>query len=68
MTGPITHSLFHLGQVYLTPDTLDYFEQAEEAPLAYMQRHVPGDFNDLATFDYEQNVLALPQKANVFSV
>jgi hypothetical protein len=59
--------LFDLGQSVATPGALDALEQAGELPLAYLFRHVTGDWGDLDPEDIEENELSLAQGFRLLS-
>ena len=59
--------LFNLGQPVATPGALDALAQAEEAPAAYLMRHVTGDWGDLPEEDIQENELSLQQGNRLFS-
>lgn len=59
--------LFDLGQPVATPGALDALEQAGELPLAYLFRHVTGDWGDLDPEDIEENELSLAQGFRLLS-
>ena len=64
---PEKRPLFDLGQTVATPGALDALARAEEDPLAYLYRHVTGDWGDLPEQDIEENELSLEQGFRLFS-
>ena len=50
-----------------TPGALDALAQAEENALAYLVRHVTGDWGDLPEEDIEENELSLREGYRLFS-
>ena len=64
---PQKRPLFDLGQMVATPGALDALAQAEESPLAYLQRHVTGDWGDLPEEDIAENELSLREGHRLLS-
>ena len=64
---PEKRPLFSLGQTVATPGALEALEQAEENPLAYLQRHVTGDWGDLPEEDVQENQFSLENDLRIFS-
>jgi hypothetical protein len=50
---------FQPGQIVATPGALDAFETSGEAPLAFLERHLAGDWGELDEHDTRENELSL---------
>ena len=50
---------FQPGQIMATPGALDAFEASGESPLAFLERHLDGDWGDLSPEDIRENELSL---------
>jgi hypothetical protein len=50
---------FHPGQIMATPGALEAFEASGESPLAFLQRHLAGDWGELSPEDICENELSL---------
>ena len=61
-------SKFTLGQVVATPSALAEFEAAGEQPLAYLSRHIKGDWGDVDKEDAHANERAIADGTRIFSV
>lgn len=59
--------LFSLGQLVATPGALESLSLSQEDPLAYIQRHVTGDWGDLPEEDIQENELSLKEGFRIFS-
>lgn len=64
---PEKRPLFNLGQVVATPGFLSAAERNEEEPLAYLFKHVTGNWGDLPEQDKEANEEALAHGGRIFS-
>lgn len=56
---PQQNPLFPLGQVVATPGALSALVEAGQTPLAFLQRHITGDWGDLPAEDIQENELSL---------
>ncbi len=52
---------FDPGQIVATPGALAAFEASGEEPLAFLLRHVQGDWGDVDEHDIRENELSLRQ-------
>jgi hypothetical protein len=59
--------LFDLGQTLATPGALNALGEAGENPIAYLFRHVTGDWGDLEEEDIQENELSLQKGYRLFS-
>jgi hypothetical protein len=50
---------FQPGQIVATPGALEAFEASGESPLAFLQRHLAGDWGELDEHDTRENELSL---------
>ena len=50
---------FQPGQIVATPGALDAFEASGESPLAFLERHLAGDWGELDEHDTRENELSL---------
>ena len=50
---------FQPGQIMATPGALDAFEASGESPLAFLERHLAGDWGELDEHDTRENELSL---------
>jgi len=50
---------FHPGQIMATPGALDAFRASGESPLAFLERHLAGDWGELDEHDTRENELSL---------
>ena len=50
---------FDPGQIVATPGALAAFEASGEEPLAFLLRHVQGDWDDVDEHDRQENELSL---------
>ena len=64
---PEKRPLFELGQTVATPGALDALARAEENALAYLVRHVTGDWGDLPEEDLQENQFSLENDLRIFS-
>ena len=64
MSGP----LFPLGQVVMTPGAMAAFEASGDDPLAFLFRHVSGDWGDVDEHDRHENELSLREGFRLLSV
>lgn len=53
---------FDPGQIVATPGALAAFEASGEEPLAFLLRHVQGDWGDVDEHDQQENELSLQQQ------
>lgn len=63
----VARPLFFLGRLVATPGALQALTVAREEPLAYLRRHVRGDWGDLSPEDRQANDAAVKVGARVFS-
>ena len=63
MSGP----LFPRGQVVMTPGTMAAFEASGDDPLAFLSRHVSGDWGDVDEHDRHENELSLREGFRLLS-
>lgn len=63
MSGP----LFALGQVVMTPGAMAAFEASGDDPLAFLFRHVTGDWGELSPEDIAENELSLREGFRLLS-
>lgn len=59
--------LFSLGQVVATPGALDAFRASGDDPLAYLVRHIAGDWGELDDCDRRENELSLEHGWRILS-
>jgi hypothetical protein len=50
---------FQPGQIVATPGALEAFEASGESPLAFLERHLAGDWGELSPEDIRENELSL---------
>ena len=50
---------FQPGQIVATPGALEAFEASGESPLAFLERHLAGDWGELDEHDTRENELSL---------
>ena len=50
---------FDPGQIFATPGALAAFEASGEEPLAFLLRHVQGDWGDVDEHDRQENELSV---------
>ena len=50
---------FQPGQIVATPGALEAFEASGESPLAFLQRHLAGDWGELSPEDIRENEFSL---------
>ena len=50
---------FSPGRVVTTPGALDAFKTSGDDPLAYLMRHIAGDWGDVDEHDRRENELSL---------
>lgn len=58
---------FPLGLIVATSDALAEFDRASEDPLAYLARHVRGDWGDLCDDDQKENELFVTEGFRILS-
>jgi hypothetical protein len=58
---------FPLGRVVATPGALRALEKAEQAPDAFLDRHVNGDWGDVPDADKQENELSVEQGFRILS-
>ena len=61
-------NLFQLGQLVATPDVLTEMEASGDSLLAYLNRHVTGDWGDVDEHDRKENERGLAANLRIFSV
>lgn len=64
---PERRPLFDLGQVVATPGALSALEEAVQAPVGLLARHITGDWGDLVDEDREANDQALREGSRLLS-
>src|SRR2546425_4836286 len=62
------YNRFPLGRMLGTPGALAALEQAGESPIAYLSRHVRGDWGNVCPEDAQANEDALRDDTRIFSV
>lgn len=60
-------ALFPLGSTYITPGAQDALAQSGQSALAFLSRHVTGDWGDLAEEDKRENDFSVDQYLRIFS-
>jgi hypothetical protein len=65
---PNQKAKFSLGQVVATPGALDALTKSEENPLAFVARHVCGDWGEVCQEDRLENEFALNKSFRLLSV
>jgi len=63
-----TRPLFPLGQCVATPGALAALEEAGQMPVAFLDRHILGDWGEIDPGDKGANEQALQDDARIFSV
>ena len=58
---------FQPGQIVATPGALDAFEASGESPLAFLERHLAGDWGELDEHDTRENELSLQHGWRILS-
>jgi len=58
---------FPLGRVVSTPGALSALEKAEQLPAEFLDRHVNGDWGEVADADQQENELAVAQGFRILS-
>ena len=58
---------FPLGKIVATPGALDALAAAGNNPLAYIRRHVTGDWGDLETEDANENEYSVARFLRILS-
>lgn len=58
---------FNLGKVVATPGALEALEDAGQPPIAFLSRHMAGDWGDLDASDKASNEAALKTEARILS-
>ncbi len=58
---------FPIGQIVATPGALSTLEEAEQAAIQLIKRHVAGDWGDLDDEDKASNERALLDGSRIFS-
>ncbi len=64
---PIPHPLFELGQLVATPAALAVLTESNKEPLAYVHRHVCGDWSEMDLHDQQENALAVRDGHRILS-
>jgi hypothetical protein len=64
----IARPLFVLGRTVATPGALAVLEKAGQAPAAFLQRHIMGDWGEIDPEDRGLNEQALHDGSRIFSV
>jgi hypothetical protein len=59
---------FHPGQIVATPGALEAFRASGESPLAFLERHLAGDWGDVDAHDRQENELSLQNGWRILSV
>jgi hypothetical protein len=60
-------SKFSLGSVVATPGVLEAFGASGESPLAFLERHLAGDWGDVDEHDRNENELSLQNGLRILS-
>lgn len=63
----IPQPFFELGQLVATPAALAALAESNEDPLAYVHRHVCGDWSELDQHDQQANVQAVREGHRILS-
>ena len=63
----IIKNLFELGQVVITQDALEAFNQAGQEPSEFINRHVNGDWGELTGHDKQANEQAVVDGERILS-
>ena len=58
---------FEPGQIVATPGALEAFRASGDDPLAYLARHLAGDWGDLSAGDKQENELSLREGFRILS-
>jgi hypothetical protein len=58
---------FQPGQIMATPGALDAFRASGESPLAFLERHLAGDWGELDESDVRENELSLREGFRLLS-
>jgi hypothetical protein len=58
---------FSPGQIVATPGALDAFRASGESPLAFLERHLAGDWGELDENDVRENELSVQHGWRVLS-
>jgi hypothetical protein len=58
---------FALGQVVATPGALAALSQANQTPLAFLQRHQAGDWGEVSPTDKQENDFSVEQGFRILS-
>ena len=58
---------FDPGQIVATPGALAAFEASGEEPLAFLLRHVQGDWGDVDEHDWQENELSVQHGRRLLS-
>lgn len=58
---------FELGMVLATPGAIEAFEKAEDGAVAYLRRHLSGDWGDLDEHDKQMNEDAVRYGGRILS-
>jgi hypothetical protein len=58
---------FEPGQIVATPGALEAFRASGDDPLAYLIRHIAGDWGDLDGHDRKENELSLEHGWRILS-
>jgi phosphatidylglycerophosphatase A len=64
---PASDGLFPLGRVVATPGALQAFDKTGESLIAYLSRHLHGDWGDLTDDDKQANIEALACGTRILS-
>jgi hypothetical protein len=62
-----TAPLFPLGQVVATPGAIEALVEANQSALDLLQRHVTGDWGDIAEEDKRENEFSVDKYLRIFS-
>ena len=60
-------ALFELGKLYTTPGAQAAMMEADQDPLALIQRHVTGDWSKLDEHDQAENRLSIDRDLRIMS-
>ena len=69
MVAPANTTLprFPLGRIVATPGALRACDEAGQEPIAFLQRHVVGDWGELDAEDWQRNDLAVVEGSRILS-
>jgi hypothetical protein len=63
----VSRTKFQPGQIVATPGALEAFRASGDDPLAYLARHIAGDWGDVDEHDRKENELSLEHGWRILS-